>query len=51
MANSHQEDELPYCASTGIMSSPGFVNASDQELRRAISSIDVSRLFITGSCA
>jgi len=48
MANSYQEEELPCCASAGIMSSPEFVNASDQELRRAIPSIGVGRLFITG---
>ncbi|HHJ4571796.1 TPA: hypothetical protein ACQJX9_005472 [Citrobacter farmeri] len=51
MANSYPEEELPSCASAGIMSSPGFVDATDQALRRAIPSIDVSRLFITGNCA
>jgi len=38
-------------ASAGIMSSPGLVDATDQALRRAIPSIAVSRLFITGSWA
>jgi len=51
MANSYREEELPCCASAGIMSSPGFVDATDQALRRAIPSIAVNRLFITGSWA
>ena len=38
-------------ASAGIMSSPGLVDATDQALRRAIPSIDVSRMFITGNWA
>ncbi len=38
-------------ASAGIMSSPGLGDATDQALRRAIPSIAVSRLFITGSWA
>jgi len=51
MANSYLEEELPCCASAGIMSSPGFVDAKDQALRWALPSIAVSRLFITGSWA
>ena len=38
-------------ASAGTMSSPGLVDGTDQALRRAIPSIAVSRLFITGSYA
>jgi len=51
MANSYLEEELPCCANAEIMSSPGFVDATDQALRRAIPSIAVNRLFITGSWA
>ena len=38
-------------ASAGIMSTPGLVDATDQALRRAIPSIALNRLFITGSWA
>ena len=38
-------------ASAGIMSSPRLVDATDHALPRAIPSIDVSRLFITGNWA
>lgn len=44
-----QRDDADVCA--GLMSSPGLVEASDQEQGQADSAIAVGELFITGNYA